>query len=244
MLESFKRWVSGPPEPPEVKVITAWAKQRQLTVKTVRDAEGVVVEGGAGDRLWRMEWGASQRAYIKGHELRLRVDLGLSGALQMLAISRGLAEALEGEAFNRFTEEMQTQVDHSLPEETRWLAMYPKVDGATMGVLRPHFVVLSAMPEQAKLWLTEELAATLHHWQIQPAVAGRPVLLMTLRGRLYVRVPGDDLTPVMLDEVFRLFERAAKAAVAVSVTEVGSLPDLIDDEDATAWAPLLPPHGQ
>ncbi len=94
------------------------------------------------------------------------------------------------------------------------------------------------------MWLTEELAATLHHWQIQPAVAGRPVLLMTLRGRLYVRVPGDDLTPVMLDEVFRLFERAAKAAVAVSTTEVGSMPDLIDDEDATAWAPLLPPHGQ
>ena len=49
-----------------------------------RDDDGFVIDGQLDGTPWRIEWGPPQRTYIDGHELRLRMELGLPPDLQML----------------------------------------------------------------------------------------------------------------------------------------------------------------
>ena len=45
----------------------------------------------------------------------------------VLVMNRPLKEALEKKAYQMFTDQLQTSVDPSLPEEMRWLAMFDEV---------------------------------------------------------------------------------------------------------------------
>ena len=101
--------------------------------KRVKDKTGggYVVETADG---WRVEWGESQRPYIMGKELRFRCDTGMSPDVQMVMVSKTLAQALESDVFSRFTNAMQTQIDNTLPDEMRWLAMHQRVVGQVQQV--------------------------------------------------------------------------------------------------------------
>src|SRR6218665_284187 len=108
MLDALKRLIARRPPPPEWPEVSAWAQANKLRFKRIRDAEGFVIDGGAEGKPWRLEWGAPQRDYIQGRELRLRMELGLPPNLQMLLMSQSLLERLERSTYESFTASNQT----------------------------------------------------------------------------------------------------------------------------------------
>ena len=219
MLNTLKRWIAGVPSDSEWGGLAVWARQRGWDLKRVREVDGFVIDGavdGAARQLpWRMEWGPSQRDYIAGRELRMRMELQLPADLQMLVLSRRLMDTLEKAAYEQFTQTSQTFIDGTAPEEMRWLSMFPKV-AATDKNLRARFAVVGSEPSLAAAWvdsaLSEQLAQASHQW-----LAGDPpFVLMTLRGRVYLRLGCDDPLPELADAVARLFVVAALQANQVA----------------------------
>ncbi len=224
MLEAFRRWFK-PQRPVRPAVVAniwkdaaAWAELSRHTFKCTREGDGFVIDAGLSAQPWRLEWGPSQRTYIQGHELRFRMELQLPSGLQMLVLNRSLLESLERESFERYTEVNQTQVDVSTSEEMRWVTMFPQSELATQRVLRPHFAALSSSPSQAESWLNGELAEALvlAHASVLPKEM--PWVLMTLRGRVYMRMALPEPKAALLNAMSKLFVTACTAALRVSVS--------------------------
>lgn len=217
MLEGLKRWFSSsakpaaaPAQSPGVPAgLAAWAERHQYTVRGVREAGGFVVEGRVGALPWRLEWGASQRNYIVGTELRIRAELGLPGELQSVVLTRPLAEAMEKAVFDQYVEGVQTRIDSETPPEMRWLVIFPKLSGSDLGALRERWVALCSVKTFCAPWLEGPLAAAL---QALPSDAARPVVLMIGRGRLALRTALPEPDGRDLDGWLRLFEVAVREA--------------------------------
>lgn len=228
MLESFKRFFSPQPAGPDWRDVADWARQRGLAFKRAREDEGFVMEGDLGGRPVRIEWGPPQRSYIEGRELRIRMELKLPADLQMLLLSRPLMELLEKQTFERFTEGTQTQIDTSSPEEIRWLVMFGKVDLSPYRVLRGHFAAVASLPAAGMAWISGGLAA-----QLERALGGLlandpPFVLMTLRGRSYLRTRLIDPDPISLTSAVAIFEAAVARALEVAAHH---------GESSHEWAP-------
>ena len=86
MLDSFKRLFLRQGHDRDLTLISDWAQQRGYGFKRARGEDGFVIDGQLDGRPWRIEWGPPQRDYIRGHELRLRMELDLSSDAQMLAL--------------------------------------------------------------------------------------------------------------------------------------------------------------
>jgi hypothetical protein len=215
MLYTLKRWISGATLDAEWGGLPDWARQQGWDIKRVREVGGFVIDGAmdgaAGQLPWRLEWGPSQRDYIKGRELRMRMELQLPADLQMLLISRPLMEVLEKAAYEHFTQTSQTFIDGTAPEEMRWLSMFSKVAVADRQ-LRSRFGVVASEPGLAASWLDGDL--TEHFNQAaQDWMAAEPAfVLMTLRGRLYLRLACDEPQPDLVRSVVTLFSKAARHA--------------------------------
>lgn len=239
MLDSIKRWIGGTRGKPDGRAVQAWALQRGLSAKRVRQDEGIVVEGTFNGKAWRMEWGAPQRSYLLDRELRMRMDLQLPVAMQMLITSRALAEELEQAAYALFTQDMQTQIDSGMPEEMRWLAMFPKVQVAAMKPLRSRFSAVANAPGPLNAWidpaLTTQLDEASRHWLAND----EPMVLMTLRGRLYLRFEALEPTAQMLDGALALYEAAAHSALAAAAS-VAAQQQAWPASSSTAWQSHLP----
>ena len=134
MLNELRRWLSGgSPRQTALAALSAWAQGAGFAYKAVRDGAGGVVEGGAGARAWRAEWGEPLRTYIAGPELRLIAEAGLPKDMQILVINRDLAESLERAVFEQAVDDVQTRIDADTPPEARWLVMNPKLGASEMG---------------------------------------------------------------------------------------------------------------
>jgi hypothetical protein len=219
MLLSIKRWLSAGATDTEWGGLSSWAQHQGWDLKRVREVEGFVIDGaldGKSKQLpWRMEWGPSQRDYITGRELRMRIELQLPAELQMLVLSQPLMETLEKAAYDQFTQTAQTFIDGSAPEEMRWLSMFSKVAPADK-TLRSRFGVVASDPSWAVSWLTGALTEQLHLAAAQCSAATLPFMLMTLRGRLYLRFAVDAPEPALAETVVRLFTVAAQNAHRVA----------------------------
>lgn len=234
MLESFKRLFSPAATGPDWRDVAEWARERGLAFKRAREDEGFVVEGELSGRPVRIEWGPPQRAYIEGRELRIRMELKLPADLQMLLLSRPLMELLEKQTFERFTEGTQTQIDTSSPEEVRWLVMFSKVDLSAYRVLRSHFAAVASAPAAGAAWIAGGLAT-----QLERALGGLlatdpPFVLMTLRGRSYLRTRLIDPDPVALTSAVAIFEAAVARALEVAA-QVGEQGADWPPSGSTAW---------
>ncbi len=222
MLASLKRALFSPkPDVADTRPIAEWAHRRSLEFKRARGTEGFVIEGALEARPWRLEWGPPQREYIGGHELRLRIELGLPSSAQMLVLTRELMAALERRTFEDYTDTLQTQVGMTTPEEMRWLVVHPKVDLAGFGSLRQSFGAVAAVPARALVWIGGALAQALDQATASAGAllhGGPPFVLMTLKGRVYLRLRLDAPTPGTLAEALALFETAATAAVHAVAT--------------------------
>ena len=239
MLESLKRLFSTPAVGSEWGEVAAWAQRRGHGFKRSRDAQGFVIDGRLEGLPWRLEWGPAQRPYIEGSELRLRMELDLPPDMQMLVLSRPLMDLLEKQTYERFTQGLQTQIDTSTPEEMRWLVMFPKVDMSTLKTLRPNFGVVASTPADALIWIEGPLANLLEEAANGPLRDAVPFVLMTLRGRTYMRMRLAEPEPATLNTMLAIFETAvAQAMRAVSGhTKSGAA---WPSSSTTAWQTIDP----
>ena len=205
MLGAFKRILSANPLNSDQRAVMAWAHGEGHQLRTVREGNGLVVDGQfAGNIPWRMEWGPPQRTYISGRELRLRIEPGLAPDLQMLVMNRSLAEKLERETFEQFTQATQTYVDADAPEEMRWLAMFSRGVLAGPKPLRSRFAALAMEPAAAVAWVDGSLADRLGDANSALLAGDAPMVLMTLRGRIYLRVELPRARPAHLVEALAI----------------------------------------
>jgi hypothetical protein len=222
MLEPLKRLFSRPVPGRDLSEMAQWAQRRGHAFKRARGHDGFVVDGLLDGKPWRMEWGESQRPYIEGHELRLRMELALPSGMQMLLMSRPLMDALERQTFEEFTDHVQTTIGAKAPEEMRWLVMFPKVDLTTLKPLRARFGAVASVPASALSWLEGPLAN-----QVQDAAQGLlsddpPFVLLTLRGRTYLRVALASPDPADIAAALAVFETAVTQALRVAASEADS----------------------
>ncbi|MDQ2736902.1 MAG: hypothetical protein M3Y55_18370 [Pseudomonadota bacterium] len=219
--------------------VSAWAKKCGHSFKREKDGLGFVVDGKQGATPWRIEWGPPQRPYIAGHELRIRMELGLPPDLQMLLLSKSLMEALEKQAFEQFTESNQTEMGDATPEETRWLVMFPKMPLNGSKILRSNFGGVSSLPNEGPAWLDGPLGRALERSASLLLCEKPPFILMTLRGRIYMRLQLASADQIDVAAAIALFETAATEALRVGSAR-GEEPAAWSQTLSTAWQALGP----
>ncbi len=205
MFDALKRWIDPDRvESDDARVLLAWARAEGHVFKHVKDktSGGHVVEAAEG---WRVEWGDSQRPYIIGKELRFRAETGIPSDVQLILLSRVLAQALESEVFSSFTNPMQTQIDSTLPEEMRWLAMHPQVQLPAESILSRRYVVFTNAEQVSTHWLDPATCRALEEAAVS-WWSDSLVLVVTLnRGILTARLAGHPVAMPQLKLVSSLF---------------------------------------
>ena len=239
MLGSFRSLLARMSGDAGGDAIATWAKQRGAQWKREKGGDGFAVDGRLDAAPWRLEWGEPQRPYIEGRELRMRMPLELPPDLQMLLMTRSLRERLEKEAFDQAMLVNHTRVGDAAAEETRWLVLFPKLSFSSSKVLRSAFTAVSSLPHEGPAWLDGALAhglerATSTWLRTQP-----PFLLMTLRGRIYLRLQLATPDPIDVAAALDLFETAAKGALRVARAR-GDEPVSWSASTSTAWQSLPP----
>lgn len=209
-LQRFQRLLGSRSETTvDTQVLDEWADTRGHRLKRVRHGDGRVVEFEWEGRRGRLEWGPSKRAYIPEWELRVCIEAGLPQHLEMLLMSRSLAQRLDSQAYQTLVQDHQTGIDATLPEEVRWLSMLERVPVPSTVA---GYVMLSSSPPHAQRWLDGDLLSRVsraaHNWLGNDA----PLVLMTLRGRVYLRTEAMVPEQAMLDGACHLAEAAAASA--------------------------------
>jgi hypothetical protein len=239
MLESFNRFFANQGLGADFSEVSGWAKRQGHAYKRARDVEGFAIDGKLEKRSWRVEWGPPQRPWITGNELRARIELDLPGDLQMLLLSKPLMEALEKQTFEQFTQTNTTELGESTPEEMRWLVMFPKIEMRGMKTLRSHFGGVSSLPGDGPAWLEGALGAALLKASRRLLLYEPPFVLMTLRGRAYLRLQLATADADDVAEAVELFEVAATQALRVATNRHEPRQDFTQTV-TSAWQSLLP----
>lgn len=220
----FRRYFNARPQG---HLLRLWAEQHGRDFKHVRDGSGFVVEA----PCERLEWGPPQRHYLQQQELRMRIETRLPRGAEMMILTRRLAEQLEREAYERLVQGQQTELRFDMPEEMRWLAALRQASLEHWPQLDRHFVAVAAVPQQVQRWVEGEVAQ-----QLIRAVNGwlgpdAPLVLMLLRGRLYVRTEADVLDTALLDGMSALAWTALERVQQLDLS--GVLQAVVAGLDAT-----------
>ena len=216
MLEGLKRWIAGSPSAAtqaDLEALKAWAEARQFLWRKPREGEGAIVEGKQGQVAWRLEWGAPQRSYVPGAELRIRAELGLPSDLQVMLLNKPLQEAMEKAVFEQYVEGVQTRMDNQTPPEMRWLVMLPRLSGSAMGRLRERWAAVTSAKPWVLAWLEGALGSALAALRTDPAT---PLVLTIARGRLTLRTAMPEAEPRDIEPLLRLFETAIREVMRLS----------------------------
>ena len=217
MLDGLKGFFANQGPGPDFRDIAGWAGQRGFEFKREREGQGFVVDGTHDGQRWRLEWGPSQRSYIEGQELRLRSELGLPPDLLMLLMARTLMASLEKQAYEEFTQSNQTQLGSATPEETRWLVLFPKIALTSAPALRGRLGGVSNVPHEGPAWLEGPLGRELE-LAAGSLLQNVPWLLMTLKGRVSLRMAMASVEENDVASALRLFETACTEAVRVAAS--------------------------
>ena len=239
MLESIRSFFSRTPLDAEANAIAAWARTRGCHWKREKDGDGFAIDGHLDSTPWRLEWGTPQRPYIFGRELRMRMALGLPPDLQMMVMSAALRESLEKAAFDDAVQSNQTQVGDEAAEETRWLVLFPRITFAGSKVLRGAFAGVSSLPHEGPAWLEGALAQALERATTSWLQARPPFLLMTLRGKIYLRLQLGAADAIDIAAAVELFETAGRAAMRVAAARADE-PVSWAQTASSAWQSLPP----
>lgn len=227
MLNGLKRMFSRAPKlSGNLAAVAAWAETNRYDFRPMNDDDdSFLIEGQTGAMPWRLEWGPSQRSYVKGPELRLRAELEAAGGMQALVLDRALQSEMERSVFEQYVEGVQTRIDNQTPPEMRWLVLYSKLEPSEMGALRERFSAVGASKTWLMSWLEGPLTTALLE---TPLVEGEPLALMVGRGRLTLRASLPSPTPRVLEERLRLFQvslrEARRAAEEMAGADISSSP--------------------
>ena len=119
----------------------------------------------------------------------MRMELGLPPDLQMLIVSKPLMEPLEKQAFEQFTESNQTAIDASTPRGDALAGDVPEDRAQRLArLLRTSFAGVSSLPQRGPGLARRAARARARARRRHAARAEPPFVLMTLRGRLYLRL--------------------------------------------------------
>lgn len=180
-----------------------------------KNRNSFVLAGKTGNTTWKLERGKSTRDYIVGEELRARAELRLNNDVAVVIINRTLKEALEKRAYEIYTDTLQTTADLSLPEEMRWLAMYPEAtwDGLPAKFWE-RYSVLAEKPKQAMAWLDPQFANLLMRLPEPVADEQVPFLLMILRGKAHLRMQYTPADVQTMEHAAKIFTHACESGLS------------------------------
>ena len=219
LKKAFSQPSAGSAKPVAASAVSEWAERLGYAYKAGSDeasgTDGFTLTGTVASKAWKLERGRASRSYIHGQELRARAELKLNADVSVLIIDRRLKDALEKRAYEMYTDTLQTTADPSLPEEMRWLAMYPEVgwDG-----LAPEFwtryAVLAEKREHALAWINPHLAGLLTSWPEPGTDQQVPFILMIMRGKAFLRMQYTPADLPCLEHAAKIFTYACQAGVA------------------------------
>ncbi len=154
-MEHIKYWLADMKEGMDIRPLLQWSRKVNGRLILAKEEAAFSIESRSKAQPWRLDWGPTQRSYIAGHELLMRTELNLPVNLQMLLMNGALAKSLEEFAFAKCVQSVHTVIDFSLPEEIRWLSMFPKAPLTSS--LAPHYEAWSSSPSLASWWLEGQL---------------------------------------------------------------------------------------
>lgn len=199
-------------KPDHSAALGAWAKREGLAFETLRSENRLVWTGHLGGMAMRMESMPPRRDYLRGYELRLRINLDLPDRLSLMVMSRWLKTRLEQQAYEGYTDKVRTTGKLNLHEESRWLALFSELGWATMAPdLWALYAVLGDRREEAQAWLEGPLTAGLLAWDV-PAAGAVPLVMMLTRGCLYLRTQHDRSKVQELSRTLELARLASNRA--------------------------------
>jgi hypothetical protein len=238
MLGSIKELFERAARRAEGDAIAGWARRTGYVHKREKDGDGFAIDGHFDATPWRLEWGRPQRPYLEGHELRLRMVLGVPPELQMLIMTKPLRERLANEAFEQATQSNQTHLNENVSEETRWLVVFPKISMSGSQILRNCYAGVSSVAHEGSWWLEGALAHALERAATTWLNTQPPFLIMTLRGRLYLRMQLASAEEADVVGAVALFGIAGAAARRVGGARGDDTP--WSTSSTTAWQSLPP----
>ncbi|MDB5872877.1 MAG: hypothetical protein JWQ07_2319 [Ramlibacter sp.] len=197
--------------------VSEWAGTQGFAFSVDAAAQDIVLEGKVGGKPWRLQLGRPTRNYIIGEELRARGELGIAEDIAVLVINRPLKEALEKRAYQMYTDNLQTSVDTSLPEEMRWLAMFNEVGWDSLP--RPfwtRYSVLTDRRETALAWVSPALADLMLSWPVPGPTAEVPFMILLLNGKAYLRMEYTPADLGTLQHAAQIFTAACESALDFS----------------------------
>jgi hypothetical protein len=242
-FKQVKHWFVARANAARWRPIHDWAEARNGQFRMARDGQGFLIEQPkALPGSLRIEWGRSQRAYIEGHELRMRCELRLHSDLQLLILCRQLMEKLESSVFEAYTDTLKTRVDTDTPEEMRWLVMFPKFSQISSKLVRQRFGALGVNKELTAAWLEGELSTLLAQASLDLLPEGQPFVLMTMRGNVYLRTAMAEPSLSKIQALVKVLELACKEAQAVNarLSDRGAWPTTT----SVAWQSSRPEEDQ
>lgn len=216
--KAFSKGASEPKEDAPSQMshgpVSEWAGTQGFAFAVDGSGQGVSLEGKISGKPWRLQLGKPTRNYIVGEEVRARAELGIPEDVAVLVMSRPLKESLEKSAYQIYTDELQTSVGSTLPEEMRWLAMFNEVgwDGPS-AAFWSRYGVMTDQREHALEWLDADLTGLLVNWPSPAPGPEVPFMMLLLNGKAYLRMeytPADLLT---LQHAALIFTSACQSAL-------------------------------
>jgi hypothetical protein len=217
VVKQVKHWLVTRANAARWRPIQEWAESRGAEFIQTEDGQGFLIEARKGQPgPLRIEWGASQRSYMPGFELRMRCEMGLHPDLQLMVVCRTLMEELERAVFEAYTDTLKTRVDTDTPEEMRWLVMFPKFNPQHSQILRQRYGIVGVTKELTGAWLEGDLGEVLVQASQDLLPEGHPFVLMCLRGNLYLRSEMSEAELPKVQALVRLLETAAREAQRIN----------------------------
>ena len=132
-----------------------------------------------------------------------------------MIMNRALKEALEKQAYQRYTDTLQTIADPKLPEEMRWMAMYQEVGWDSLApAFWERYSVLADKRSHALAWIDQNLAELLMSWPEPAPDAQVPFVLMLLRGKGFLRMQYTPADMPTLEHAALIFTSACESAIS------------------------------
>lgn len=206
----------------ETAQVSEWAQKHGLTCTDAmapagqarREGQVFTLNGRVKGKPWRLECGVPSRDFIPGQELRGRSDLGVLGSVSVVLMNAPLKAVLEKRAYSLYTDSLQTAIDPKLPEEMRWLAIYPEIKLPDL----PHmffdrYALLAARREHAAAWMSPALSQALMSWPPSGPSSEVPFVMTLLRGKCTFRMAYPLIDLPTLQHVAHVYKLACEAAL-------------------------------
>jgi hypothetical protein len=194
--------------------VSEWATTQGFAFSADGSGRGMALEGQVGGKPWRLQLGRPTRDYILGAEVRARAELGIRDDIAVLVMNRPLKESLEKKAYQIYTDQLQTSVDSSMPEEMRWLSMFNEVGWEKLpSDFWSRYSVLTDSRDDAMAWVDPALARLMMAWPAPATSPEVPFMVLLLRGKAYLRMEYTPAELSTLQHAALIFTSACESAL-------------------------------